>query len=740
MIADIVFAKEETDEFNQLAKLYQVHKKLQKLMIKAKLRRRSRQLERIKKQEARFLKDCEKYQAKQDKVKGSVNIQKIKHAYVVFRSMDAMSYVIKAYDYTLFQRLFFKLFPCCFPKRQYLIQSAMFHGNWLDVNYSGQPHEIQWQNVGVTGLGRAIRQFLVSLIAVVLILGGILGVVYMKNQAEFFKKDFKLDIECPVKVTKMQAYIDQQAAGEQRRGLMHCFCLNALVEDPIRGLLYTFNDINPQDRHRYCEDWFIDYAKQNLIIVGTSVLVIVFNVIICYCFELIAKLERFGTLNNETRSKFRRITVMQFINIAVILLLVNFRVEDMRELRLYGQRLVLEGDYRDFSTQWYFNIGATLCMTLFLNIFTPHVVKLLMPCKVCCSRCCDRGCCRCELKKKPHDASNDEVNTELIIQSELEQLYTGPQIASHYVYAQLFTNLWACLMYSSGLPMMYPIAMLFNIILYWVYKCLLLKFYQKTTNFNEKLVLDSISLVKYGIFFHLLIGIWMYSNSSILSTDNKNSLLESIKQYGVIKEELEYLQRRFNTTHSQLYLGCCVVVFVLVVVRHLFFDLAGNILVSLLTFSWLCSNKVSPEKSLRTQSDDLFKELNISALREYYKRHTYDLNSFETQTLNNKEHNEAQVEFVNKYLQLQNERKKAIEETIDFHHRHLLESKQPDPSLAELEERPKQEADVLNFPQKLTALLAHEPQLHQIYQTKGLPCLRMAGSIQSYFVLDSHQY
>jgi hypothetical protein len=70
------------------------------------------------------------------------------------------------------------------------------------------------------------------------------------------------------------------------------------------------------------------------------------------------------------------------------------------------------------------------------------------------------------------------------MQTDLETLYTGDQISSHYVYAQNYTYLLCVMTYSIGLPILYPFAMIFYFILYWVYKFLLLKYYARTNKFN----------------------------------------------------------------------------------------------------------------------------------------------------------------------------------------------------------------------------------------------------------------
>ena len=53
-------------------------------------------------------------------------------------------------------------------------------------------------------------------------------------------------------------------------------------------------------------------------------------------------------------------TVLNFFNIAVIALLINFALE----VAFFNKIKVFTGDYEDFNEQWYKQIGATIGMTL----------------------------------------------------------------------------------------------------------------------------------------------------------------------------------------------------------------------------------------------------------------------------------------------------------------------------------------------------------------------------------------
>ena len=60
-------------------------------------------------------------------------------------------------------------------------------------------------------------------------------------------------------------------------------------------------------------------------IIGTSFVVVIINIISCTIFELISRFEKHHTQNAETLGMFAKITIMQFVNISLIILIVNFK-------------------------------------------------------------------------------------------------------------------------------------------------------------------------------------------------------------------------------------------------------------------------------------------------------------------------------------------------------------------------------------------------------------------------------
>jgi len=66
-------------------------------------------------------------------------------------------------------------------------------------------------------------------------------------------------------------------------------------------------------------------------------------------FDKIAVFERSHTTNDETKRQFQKILIMQFINIAIVILLVNINISDGGVLGLP----ILMGEYDDLDSKWY---------------------------------------------------------------------------------------------------------------------------------------------------------------------------------------------------------------------------------------------------------------------------------------------------------------------------------------------------------------------------------------------------
>lgn len=71
-------------------------------------------------------------------------------------------------------------------------------------------------------------------------------------------------------------------------------------------------------------------------------------------------------------------------------------------------------------------------------------------------------------------------------------------------------------LYSSGMPILYPIAAAFFFIGYWVDKILLLNFYRKPIMYDGYIAKRILDWYQFILLMHVIGGVFMYSNSSIV--------------------------------------------------------------------------------------------------------------------------------------------------------------------------------------------------------------------------------
>lgn len=109
---------------------------------------------------------------------------------------------------------------------------------------------------------------------------------------------------------------------------------------------------------------------------------------------------------------------------------------------------VFAGRFDDFTVQWYQNVGATLSLTMFINIFTPHIGGMIAMFNNYLKRLIDRGC------------SKDMRKTKQVMQEDYEAMYMGPDFLLEVRYSQIMTFFFITMIYASGMPILYIISLL----------------------------------------------------------------------------------------------------------------------------------------------------------------------------------------------------------------------------------------------------------------------------------------
>jgi hypothetical protein len=125
------------------------------------------------------------------------------------------------------------------------------------------------------------------------------------------------------------------------------------------------------------------------------------------------------------------------------------------------------------------NIGLKLCFTVFMSSMLTNVNEVRRISEVFYNRLKDRDY-KLNIKKNPEDSDDDEVNTKLKSQDELEALYLGDNFEGEKSFSRMMSVLFICISFSAGMPILYVIAFVFFTITFITNKVLLFQFYQKT--------------------------------------------------------------------------------------------------------------------------------------------------------------------------------------------------------------------------------------------------------------------
>lgn len=304
--------------------------------------------------------------------------------------------------------------------------------------------------------------------------------------------------------------------------------------------------------------------------------------------------------------------VLQFVNTAIILLIINNRLADhgiiRRALIATGAHgFAFNGEFHDFDPKWYSVVGVTIFTTCLINGLTP--IAVVNEWAVGYAKGCvlDRGC------------SRDEKKTKKVIQSEYEKVYLGREVQYDNRLSQNIAMIWAIMMFSAVMPMLYLAGALLCLTTYWSDKLLFIKYYCLPPRHGSDLAHKARSIIEWSLVAHLLMGLYMLSNPAIFGHEDE-------EEGGVVQFFSLYAKavgsgiaaatgadpHRFGQVHAVLYsagIGVFGVMFVFEKVSGTFSRLMGRL---------CCRRCLYKDADPEIFSSDLFLELPAEAQRKEY--------------------------------------------------------------------------------------------------------------------------
>lgn len=263
---------------------------------------------------------------------------------------------------------------------------------------------ILWQNLGVGRVSRCCRATLVYFLSAIIIAIGFVIIIYMSYLRDQRVEDAWSPTMCANEDYVIQEGIDDYFQDDQhQQGIWQCYCFQQFIKTGAEITKIKFGEEVP------CQVWLTDYTFSLSIIYGLAFFISLINKVLTEVLYYLSYVERPHTLTQQLEGATSKSWIVMFVNSGLVLLLIN---ADYVRVPLPSNSPVLRGPYRDFSTEWYGPVGATIVMTAIINAVVPFA-NLVDIFSMSFGRCLDRGC------------SCDMAKTKKNTQHAYEQVYLG---------------------------------------------------------------------------------------------------------------------------------------------------------------------------------------------------------------------------------------------------------------------------------------------------------------------------
>jgi len=92
----------------------------------------------------------------------------------------------------------------------------------------------------------------------------------------------------------------------------------------------------------------------------------------------------------------------------------------------------------------------------------------------------------------------------------------------------MMSTMFVIQMYSSGMPILYLIGLIFYLVTYCVNKFLLIYYYQKSRTLTRTIPIFTSEYLKYGLLLHLIVSCFILTNSTAFKTKDKNGSMGTL--------------------------------------------------------------------------------------------------------------------------------------------------------------------------------------------------------------------
>eukprot|EP00753_Platysulcus_tardus_P018673 PLAT7004.19.p1 GENE.PLAT7004.19~~PLAT7004.19.p1 ORF type:complete len:1050 (+),score=341.53 PLAT7004.19:205-3150(+) len=308
------------------------------------------------------------------------------------------------------------------------------------------------------------------------------------------------DILCPTLACYASGF--DAAAGEcrafQLSSKLSCYCKAQTEEALARFGLISGLQVVLGENEGVCSQYGWQFLMAQLMTVGSSLAVVLINNLLRRLTRVLVKIEHHRSVSTRSSALAVKLLFSQFLNTAILLLVVNAKLPEAI-LPYVEWTGLFQGRFEDFTAEWYSSVGASLCVTVLMQIFVPHLPPLaqrhmLLPFR------------RWWKKRK------------ICTQEQLNHAYTPPPFELALRYPEILNTVFVALFYSSGMPILLLLAAIAVFVTFWTDKYLLLRFYKRPPQYDETLSQVTAGILPSALAMHLAIACWMYGNNDVIKS------------------------------------------------------------------------------------------------------------------------------------------------------------------------------------------------------------------------------
>eukprot|EP00981_Chlorochromonas_danica_P004112 scaffold801_cov178-Ochromonas_danica.AAC.17 len=364
-------------------------------------------------------------------------------------------------------------------------QHLRLRGKYLLVKEAPEPSVIIWENLSFSSWMRHRRRVLTTFMAFLLIGISLIMVFSSKylqqSAANNGYSSTSSNNLCPDNFDSWSQQ-EQEHYVEEYPELRGCYCADlSFLQQASRSL---------------CRGYLQQNVQAQVLSYFASLIVLIVNIAIDKAVNWSSDYERHPTSDGRGLSIFWRSFLLKYINTAAVFLINN---DNFFLRKIFGLH---QSSTSEFTADWYSQIGSTIILVQMGDVLAAHAKRQWQWLTI----------------KRLHRRAERQPES-FLTQDELNKAFAGPEFGFASSYAQLMSTFCVTLTFSSGIPLLYPIACANYLLYYYVEKYFFVHIYRIPPHFNTYVGKRATSFIPLGLLLHVVMAIWTLSNSSLL--DNK---------------------------------------------------------------------------------------------------------------------------------------------------------------------------------------------------------------------------